>query len=261
LIGKIFPTMDEDLDKEKLKEVKEILSMVSTNKEYLPKLRTLEKENNYSLYVTQLIIDQLIDEETLKLILLRIGKINFYDKEEMYIRKIIQEFSKTTNDRLQRFLENFLKHDTLKSYLFLIIIDEISKLNSGNSIISIIFGMVRFMEPDEIILKFYFSSLEFISKDLDSSYENLFFLAMCAFRHELLDDLYPKIESIVLKAKISENMLSFVEGMLNYISQKNISRIFEKIGDALKGPENQNILVLLVQTFKEYKKYLEEFSV
>jgi hypothetical protein len=252
--------MDEELDKEKLKEVKEILSMVSTNKEYLPKLRTLEKENNYSLYVTQLIIDQLIDEETLKLILLRIGKINFYDKEEIYIRKIIQEFSKT-NDHLQRFLENFLKHDTLKSYLFLIIIDEISKLNSGNSIISIIFGIVRFMEPDENILKFYFSSLEFISKDLDSSYENLFFLAMCASRHELLDDLYPEIESIVLKAKISEDMLSFVEGMLKYIPKKNISRIFEKIGDGLKSPENQNIFISLINIFKEYNKNLEEFSV
>jgi hypothetical protein len=248
-------------DKEKLKEVKEILSMVSTNKEYLPKLRILEKENNYSLYVTQLIIDQLIDGETLMLIVLRIRKINFYDKEELYIRKIIQEFSKTTNDYLQFFLENFLKYNSSKSYLFLIIIDEISKLNSGNSIISIIFGIVQFMEPDENILKFYFSSLEFISKDLDSSYDNLFFLASCALRHELLDDLYPEIESIVLKAKISEDMLSFVEGMLKYIPKKNISRIFEKIGDGLKGLENQKILVSLIKIFKEYNKNLEEFSV
>jgi hypothetical protein len=140
----------EDFDKNKLEELKQIIYFGSPEK-IESKLLKFESENNAGFYYIELIF--VSDLKTCRILTSRMKYINFKDKEEFYIRKLVKII-----DQIGPFLflQEFVKHNQNKTNLLLIIAHEIANdtFNFNNYFENVI-SFVSFVNFDSNILHFY----------------------------------------------------------------------------------------------------------
>jgi hypothetical protein len=266
--------MEQEVDKNKLKELKNIIILVLIDKEkYNSNLIKFEQEIPAGIYYTEIILESVSSDElmileyhkVIELILERVEFINFHDKEEIYIRKLIKN-SKHKN--VQAFLTHYLQHNPKKTFLFPIMIDEVSKLT--NEIDSYIERMLEYVDlmsfkfNDSNILKFHSETIKLISERLDESgyrfFELIFFKGNPFEYEERFHLLYPDLKLILLESSITEGFLNLLSDIFDFIPSKDSLKIFDKLLDEFRQPSSRNQISLFFSViFEEFDENFQDY--
>jgi hypothetical protein len=208
------------------------------------------------------------DKATVDLILKRMKKIHFHDQEETYIRKLIKNF-KIPNVKL--FLSEYLKCNPKKTFLFPIMIDEVSKVTKEiyfhlEGVLNLV-ELMDFEFKDSNILKFHSESIKLIcTKKLGDSRFNL--LEFILIKGNPIEDqiifnlLYSDFKLILLKSDLSENYVNFLSKIFDYIPREDSLKIFERIlfefnQKTIKTKLAQNFFLAI---FDDYSEENEDYS-
>jgi hypothetical protein len=258
--------MDE-VDKNKLKELKNIISLVSINKEkYISILKTFENENPSQIYFPEIIFESEPMSDKEKEIILEKMEFNFHDNEETFIRKLIKN---SDNPNVQTFLPHYLQHNSQKTFLFPIMIDEISKLtNEISSYIERVLNYVHLMSfefKDSNILKFHSDTLKLISERLNED-GNKFLLSIFIEGNpneekERFNLLYPDLKLILLESELDEDLMILLPKILKYIPSEDIGKLLEKLLIIFADPDSRFwVHSCLSNIFVDFNKDLEDYS-
>jgi hypothetical protein len=262
------------LEENKLKELKTILSLVSTNKEKnYPLLLKFEKENPAELYYLEIVISETnSDNDMIELILERVKHFNFLDQIEPWTRKIIQNLDL---QNVQSFFSEYLRCNPLKSSLFPVMIDEISKMKIISFHVETTLNFLEFMtsdyKSDPNMLTFFIKVIKLITERQEKSRYRILNLIFSIFfsknlegMKEKFDFLWPYSKFILLEFDNSEDYFDLIFTVFSLIPSEDALKIFEKILFEFTQPLNRDLafhfFIFIFQNFNEnYEEYSQRY--
>jgi hypothetical protein len=218
--------MNEDVDEQKLEELKLILKQISKDNKDLSKLIQFEAENQFIFYYSELFTNSDIGMEEISIIEDRFGDYNFQNKEEKYLRKFIKVIkdSDKKSDCIAMFLEGFISEDPKKTHLLLIAFEEIMNLHPHIHfwMICNLISYSHFMDFDSnfielykrIIIKISSNELQY-TPTMDLIKFMFFFWGeeLNSKTEILFNVLYPDLRLILLESDVCEEYLNFLIGV------------------------------------------------
>jgi hypothetical protein len=246
----------------KLKELVRILNLVLKDSEMnYPILLKFEKENPSTIYSN---LNHFPNEKNLlSLITERKNKIQEEDNIRNYIQKISSpQISSREFSTFSSLIKDFFSKNIDNTRLFLIMIDEITKIKPNRQVIEQVLNFTPLVKFDSNILEFYKSTIQYVF--LNEGLESTFEILLKILSEEDLENintvniLYPDFKWILLDSSISAPFLKFFGCVYALIPPYDALKILIKIVNEFKIIEKRSLInEFLLDLFDENFKFLE----
>jgi hypothetical protein len=220
----------EEVDKNKLKELIQILTQLSEDKKNLPKLLQFENENTSILYYTELLCTEL-DPTFFFLILKRIKEINFFNHDEFFVKRIIHSISSFYEvEFMYLVLHEYFSKCTKNSELLLLLFQSIRKSITDFQFFENVLDLAELMTFDIIIFKIYKELLEMVS--MGTSYLNIHLSWRIVLNlkraGEDLVPFYSCLRLLLLRSNPSASYFELLNVMSPYIPKEDSLKLSQK---------------------------------
>jgi hypothetical protein len=251
-----------EVDKNKLKELTQILTLIEKDKNTLPKLLEFEKENISILYYTELLTTKSLKNVKIScIILMRMKEINFFNQDEYFIRKMAKFISSSDCSDYPFFivqstkvLHNYFSIFKENTRLYLLLFEEIATFSN---MFEYLMELVELLVFDSILFKFFKETLQSVPQETTTNTPNLT-ISICLKillklekAGEDLNPFYPDIRSLILESELSIHCIEIFNIMMDHIPIEDFTILIQKFEGIFNSSESIAFLNYFLKTFEK----------